>query len=252
MIYKKLFYTLTIVTALSLTACATPTEQAPPQNPPAESQTPPPKPPTVEPVIQIIRDPELERRLIELELQLMERDARIESLESRLDQALQEVVIAMRKLRSLATRAEAASTMAETDVALQSIESSGRTSPELRQATRLMLQSSAEFKRSNFGGALFLANQAKAVVRLHGVGGGLGSLRPGEVPFAVPVKLSASKRSNVREGPGTKYAVSFQADPGHALYGLSYHDEWIRVTDDTENEGWIFAPLADRQHHPTP
>jgi hypothetical protein len=245
MIFKKrTYYSLTIVTALSLTACATPADQAPPSSPPLENQTPPPSQPTVEPVIQIVRDPELERRVIDLELQLMERDARIASLESRLEQALQEVVIAMRKLRSLATRAEAASAMAETDVALQSIGDSGSDSPELKQASRLMQRSSEEFKRSNFGGALFLANQAKAVARLHGVGGEVGNLRRGEVPFAGPVRLNPRKRSNVREGPGTRFAVSFTAEAGTVLSGLSYLEGWIRVFDDAGNEGWIFAPLV--------
>jgi hypothetical protein len=238
---KRTYYTLTIATVLSLTACATPTDKAPP-----------PRSPTVEPSTQIVRDPELERHVSQLKLQLMERDARIESLETRLEQALQKVVIAMRKLRSLATRAEAASTMAETDVALQSIRSSRRDSPELKQATRLMQQSSDEFKRSNFGGALFLANQAKSVVRLHGAGGGVGKLRPGEVPFTGPVKLSASKRSNVRDGPGTNFTVAFTADAGSALSGLSYYREWIHVIDEAGNEGWIFARLVVRPNDASP
>jgi uncharacterized protein YgiM (DUF1202 family) len=200
----------------------------------------------IETEILTVRNQELERQVTRLELKLMERDARIESLESRLEQALQEVVIAMRKLRSLATRAEAASAMAETDVALQSIGSSGHESPELKQAIRLMQQSSDEFKRSNFGGALFLANQAKSVVRLHGAGGSAGNPQAGEIRFAGPVKLNASKRSNVREGPGTNFAVAFTADAGSALSGLSYHNEWIRVLDDAGNEGWIFATLVVR------
>ena len=105
----EMYRTLSIVTILALSACA----GAPP--PPA------PRPPSaVEPKVQIVRDPELERRAGQLELQLMERDALIDSLNARLDNALQEVVGAMGKLQSLATRAEAASAMAEADVALQS------------------------------------------------------------------------------------------------------------------------------------
>ena len=221
--------------------------------PPPASQAPPPGPPPVaEPRIQIVRDPELERRATQLELQLMERDALIESLESRLDQALQEVVGTMGKLRSLATRAEAASAMAEADVALQSTGNSGRGSPESKQASRLMQQSSAEFKRRNFGGALYLANQAKAAARLRAADGGLGNARPGEVPFARPVKLRASTRANVRNGPGTDFAVSFVADSGSALSGVSYLGEWIRVTGETGNEGWIFGSLVARRKDASP
>ena len=233
-----MYRTLSIVTVLSLSACAA----VPP--PPAPQAPLPSPPPAVEPRIQ---NPELERRAAQLELQLMERDALIDSLNARLDNALQEVVGAMGKLQSLATRAEAASAMAEADVALQSIASSGRDSPESRQASRLMQQSTAEFKRKNFGGALYLANQAKTVARTHGLDGRLGSMRPGEIPFAVPVKLRVNGRANVRNGPGTNFAVSFTAQSSSALSGISYLEDWIRVTNEAGNEGWISRSLVVRR-----
>lgn len=194
----------------------------------------------------LARDSELERQVGELELQLMERDAQIESLNIRLEEALQEVVGAMRKLRSVATRAEAASAMAEADVALRAIASAGRDTPQSRQASRLMQQSTAEFKRKNFGGALYLANQAKAAARLQGPGSKLGNLRQGETAFAVPVKLQTNARSNVRDGPGTNFTVLFTAEPDSALSGLSYLGEWIRVTNEAGREGWISRSLVVR------
>ncbi|HEY6239397.1 MAG TPA: SH3 domain-containing protein [Burkholderiales bacterium] len=225
--------TLWIVTMLSLSACAAPPAPLPSPPPAAESPT---------------RIAELERRAAQLELQLMERDAVIDSLNTRLDEALQEVVGAMGKLQSLATRAEAASAMAEADVALQSITGSGRDSPDSRQAFRLMEQSTAEFKSKNFGGALYLANQAKAAVRTYRLAGGrLGNLRAGEIPFAVPVKLRVSGRANVRNGPGTNFAVSFTAESSGTLSGLSYLGDWIRVTSDAGGEGWISRSLVVRR-----
>jgi hypothetical protein len=182
----------------------------------------------------------------------MERDALIDSLNARLDNALQEVVGAMGKLQSLATRAEAASAMAEADVALQSIAVSGRDSPESRQASRLMQQSTAEFKRKNFGGALYLANQAKTAARTHSLGGALGNMRPGEIPFAVPVKLRVSGRANVRNGPGTNFAVSFTTQSGSSLSGLSHFEDWIRVTNEAGNEGWISRSLVVRRADTSP
>jgi uncharacterized coiled-coil protein SlyX len=234
---QRMYRTLSIVMALSLSACASPAREEPPPSTQA----------AVEPQTQIVRDPELEHQVRQLEIQLMERDALIDSLNARLEQASQEVVGTMRKLRSLATRAEAASAMAEADVALQSIGNAGRDSPELKQASRLMQQSADEFKRNNFGGALYLANRARAVARQHGLGGGVGKLRPGEVAFAGPVKLRASARANVRVGPGMNFPVSFSTDSGSALSGLSYLGEWIRVTNEAGKEGWIFASLVNRR-----
>jgi TolA-binding protein len=233
MLWKERMYrALSIVAVVSLSACAT---------------APPPPTPSSRPA-SAGELAELERRAAQLELQVMERDAVIDSLTARLDEAVQEVVGVMGKLRSLATRAEAASAMAEADVALQSIASSGRDSPESRQAVRLMQQSAAEFKQQNFAGALYMANQAKAAARAHSlVGGRLGDMRPGEAPFAVPVKLRVSSRANVRNGPGTNFAVLFTAEPNTVLSGLSYLGEWIRVTNDSGNEGWVSRALVGRR-----
>jgi uncharacterized coiled-coil protein SlyX len=228
-----MFRRLSIAISLSLCACASAPE-APPPNPPAAPQ------------VQIVRDPELERRAAQLEIQLMERDALIESLNTRLDQALQEVVATMGKLRSLATRAEAASAMAEADVALKSIANPGRESTESKQALRLMQQSGDEFRRKNFGGALYLANQAKALARQHGAGSAVSKMRPKEVAFAGPVKLRTGMHANVRVGPGMNFPVAFATDRGTTLSGVSYLGEWIRVTNESGSEGWIFGSLVSR------
>jgi uncharacterized coiled-coil protein SlyX len=231
-----MYRTLSIVTVLSLSACVT------------ARPTPAPQAPSQPAVDARNQTAELERRVAQLELQLMERDAVIDSLNARLDEALQEVVGAMGKLQSLTSRAEAASAMAEADVALQSITTSGRDSPESRQGLRLMQLSTAEFKRKNFGGALYLANQAKVAARAHLLAGGrLGNMRSGETPFAVPVKLHVSGRANIRNGPGTNFAVSFTAESSSTLSGLSYLGEWIRVTNDAGNEGWISRSLVARR-----
>jgi hypothetical protein len=228
-----MYRALSIVTVLSLCACASPAPPAPT--------------PAVEIRTQVVRDPELERQVTQLEIQLMERDALIERQNAQLEHALKELVGTMGKLRSLATRAEAASAMAEADVALKTIGNSGRNSSALRQATWLMQQSSAEFQRKNFGGALYLANQAKAAAHLRGTGAGVDELRPGEVAFLGPVKLRARMHSNVRAGPGMNFGVSYSADSSSALSGLSYLGEWIRVKNEAGNEGWIFGSLVTRR-----
>jgi len=50
-----------------------------------------------------------ERRMASLELQLLEKDAQVDYLEEQLDEARREVVRAMARLQSVASRAEAAS-----------------------------------------------------------------------------------------------------------------------------------------------
>lgn len=198
-----------------------------------------------------VRDPELERRVSRIELRLIEKEAQVDELETRLDDARDEVVRTMAKLRTLASRAEAASAIAEADVALQALRSAdgARQLQEMTQATRFVQESTAEFNKENFGGALYLANQAKTAAvagRTRLADGDRGAARPGETPFALPIRLKVANRGNVREGPGTNFPVAFAVESGNALTGFSYTDEWVRVTDESGRSGWIFRSLIAR------
>lgn len=194
---------------------------------------------------------DLERRIARLELSLLEKEAQVEELQSLLDATRQEVVRAMAKLQTLATRAEAASGIAEAEVALQTLKTTpGQPpTPEGAQAARLLTESSAEFDKDNYGGALYLANQAKTLAgaaRGRLSAGERGAQRPGETAFALPIRLIAAGRGNVRAGPGTGSRIEFGVEPGDHLIGYSYVDEWIRIGDDTGRGGWIFRSLVAR------
>lgn len=220
----------------------------PPVDAPTPSQTS--APPRVVRETVTVKDPELERRLARAELRVIEKEAQVEELQTRLEDARDEVVRTMAKLQTIASRAEAASAMAEADVALQSLRNTegSRQIPELAQASGFVQRSTSEFNKQNYGGALYLANQAKtaATAGRARLAGGTRTARPGEVPFAVPVRLKVASRGNVREGPGTNFSVVFAVEPGAGLTGFSYTDDWVRVTDDTGRSGWIFRPLVTK------
>lgn len=194
---------------------------------------------------------EQDRRIARLELQLLEKDAQIDALQARLDETRQEVVRAMAKLQTLATRAEAASAIAEAEVALQPLKAGagGTAAPEAAQAAKLLRESSAEFDKQNYGGALYLANQAKTVAAggQARTGGARAAQRPGEVAFALPIPLKATAAGNVRQAPGTAARVAFGVKPGDSLTGYSYADEWIRIEDQRGRDGWIFRSLVTRR-----
>lgn len=217
----------------------------------------PPPPPdsgarAVDTVRIAVTDPELEQRATRLALQLLEKEAEVEELESRLDEARREVVRSMAKLRTLATRAEAASAMAEAEIALQSLRSAAGSEavPELEQAKRLLDMSAAEFNQQNYGGALYLANQAKAIA-VSGTGRWRGAdrvaLRPGEARFALPLRLTVTGRTNLREGPGTGYRILVTLDAGAPLTGVSYVGEWVRVVDEAGRGGWVIYSRVARR-----
>jgi len=197
----------------------------------------------------------LELRVARLELRLTERDAQIEDLQARLDEARQEVVRAMAKLQTLASRAEAASAIAEAEIALQALRAAtgGQAAGEgsdVAQAGTLVQQASAVFAKQNYGGALYLANQAKSLAgmsRSRLGGADQPPLRPGEVPFVVPVRLQVTARGKVRDGPGAGYKVLFTVDPGAGLIGFSAMEQWVRVADEGGRGGWMFLNLVGRR-----
>ncbi|MFN8653963.1 MAG: SH3 domain-containing protein [Gemmatimonadales bacterium] len=197
-----------------------------------------------------VRDGDLEQRVNRLEMQLLGKDAQIEDLQQGLEAAQLEVVRTMAKLRTVATRAEAASGMAEAELAVQSLRNlrGALGQPELVQSTQLLAQSTEVFNRQNFGGALYLAGQAKGLaVRGKARLGGGDVPRTGEVMFPAPVTLVTTSRGNLREGPGTRFGVVQTLESGTGLVGISYVDEWVRVRDQGGRNGWVFSDLVSRR-----
>jgi uncharacterized protein YgiM (DUF1202 family) len=197
-----------------------------------------------------VRDADQEQRVNRLEMQILGKDAQIEDLQQNLEAARLEVVRTMAKLRTVATRAEAASGMAEAELAVLSLKNTKGAlgQPELVQSTQLLAQSTEVFNRQNYGGALYLAGQAKnaAVQGKARLATGEAS-RSGEVMFAAPVTLVTTARGNLREGPGTRFGVVQTLESGTGLVGISYVDEWVRVRDQGGRNGWVFSDLVSRR-----
>ena len=206
----------------------------------------------------VVRDTALEQRAARLELKVLEQEALVDELQSRLDDARREVVRAMAKLQSLATRAEAASGMAEAEIALQALRAANGTnsppSPEYGQGSQLLQLATAEFDQQNYAGALYLATEAKNAasagqgrVASDDRAAGGGATRKGEVPFALPLRLQTTGRANVREGPGAGFKVLFTLEAGVPVLAYSYVDQWVRIRDNGDRPGWIHQTLIDRR-----
>jgi uncharacterized coiled-coil protein SlyX len=197
-----------------------------------------------------VRDPELEQRVARLELRVLEKAAEVEQLQGALDEARREVVRAMAKLQTIASRAEAASGMAEAELALQSLQNAAAQAPEVHQARGLLQVSNEEFGRDNYGGALYLANQAKSVVTSGqnrvASASDRTALRAGEVLFALPLKLETQGRSNVRDGPGTAYKILFTLEVKSPVIAHAYAEQWVRISDEGGRSGWVFYNLVGR------
>ncbi len=200
-------------------------------------------------VVPSAADPELEQRLATVQLQLLERAAQVQDVQRQLDAARREVVRAMARLQTLASRAEAASAMAEAEIGVEAVigAAADEEVPEAAQARRLLELSTTEFAGENYGGALYLASQARSVARageFRHASAEHGDRQPSEVLFALPVPLETARRSNVRTGPGLGFRVLFTVDPATPVVGHSYTEEWVRINDDQGRDGWIFHNLV--------
>lgn len=193
---------------------------------------------------------ELEEQVAKIQLHLLEQEAQVKDLQKKLDEAIQEVVRAKAKLHTIESKAEAASTMAEAEIALNTLKSrmAGQEKfSEVVQAEHLLKMTAQEFEKENYGGALYLTSQAKGFIRA-----GEARLktqenipvRVGEVFFTVPVPLRVLTPSHVREGPGLEFKVLFTLEKGTPLVGHSYKGQWVRVEDEEGRGGWIFRSLV--------
>lgn len=205
---------------------------------------------TVRVTTEASADPEMEARVARLELMILERDARLREMQETLDATRQEVVRNLAKLQTQASRAEAASGLAEAEIALQTLGrmQGGMALSEYAQARTRIRESSTEFGVENYGGALYLASEARALARsgqtrLSASRG--GALHEGETLFATEVPLqTGAQRTNVRSGPGMSFDITHTLDPEAPLTGQSYTSEWVRVVDVGGREGWIFHTLV--------
>jgi hypothetical protein len=203
--------------------------------------------------IDTVADPDTRQRLSQIEADVLAREARIQVLEDQLEEARREVVRNMARSQTVASRAEAASGIAEAELAVRTLRTAAgrRPAPEVAQAERLLQQSNGEFENDNFGGALYLASQARLIAaqgtdrfsRTEGE-----HLRPGETQFQVPLRLRSTTRANVRDGPGTNYRVLFTLDAEQPVTGSSYVEGWVRVTDDQGRSGWIARSLVQARN----
>jgi len=237
-------------TAALAGACAPASDPAPP--PPAARTNTVYVVDTVEVTVEAAADAELEAQVARLQIQLLEKDVQLREMDAELASTRQEVVRNLAKLQSQATRAEAASGLAEAEIALQTLARTpgGPDLPEYAESQGRLAEGSAEFAAGNFGGAVYLSTQARSLAgvgqaRLRSVG--TETLRAGETRFAVPVPMRTAGRSNVRGGPGTSFDVLFTLDAEAALVGQSYTSQWVRVLDEQGREGWIFHTLVTGQ-----
>lgn len=156
--------------SLLLWSCATSPEPPPaPSSQESAARSEPPKPEpkrrkTPAPVKRPVLTPELEEKLARVQLALLERDTQIQHLRKQLDEAIQETVRSKARLRSQENKADAASNLAEVEVALKTLQDAlggVEKRPEVAQANSLMAMWADELKKENYSGSLYRPTRSR-------------------------------------------------------------------------------------------
>jgi SH3 domain-containing protein len=217
----------------------------------------PPAPPAVPPEATV-REPacpsceEQTRAIARLRQDLANRDAELRELRSNqrdqvkvLQESTREVARAKVKLRRLATQADAASYVAEVEVAMESLRSSlGATSNVqlVVLAQGILDSTAAPFAQGDYGEAMDRAAQAEQLIALvahYQVRPGSRPRVPGEVPLQVAIPLKVTVDSNLRRQPLGKAPVVRVLKKDSLLVAHAYKGNWMQVETEDGRSGWV-------------
>ena len=246
---KQLF--LVLAACALIAACATPPPPQPEPEPAAPPPTPAPAPPVAVPAPPscpacVDRSDELAR----LRLELAVREAEIKDLRSSqreqvkaVQDSTREVTRAKARMRRLATQADAASYMAEVEVALGAMRATpaASQSPLLGLAQAFLDASQPAFAQGDYAAAMDRAGQAEQLIAAAAEGAPATprSRVTGEVLLQVSIPLKASADSSLRREPQPRAPVVTALRKDSALVAHAYKGNWMRVETEDGKFGWL-------------
>ena len=190
-------------------------------------------------------------KLARWQMQSFEKEALNRDLKTQLEQAILEVVRAKAKLRSLESKAEAASNLAEAELAMKTLKgrSAGHEPDADSERAEVLLKLGAdEFKKENYGGALYVTSQAKTLIREsqeRSLSREHVSPVQGESAFTLPVPLRLVGNGKFREHPALSAKTLTTLEDGTPIVGYSYKGQWVHVRTEDGRIGWVHASVVE-------
>lgn len=234
-----------VCTGAFVAGCAT----APPPEP---APAPPPPPPAVPappaPACPVCVDRSDE--IVRLRQELASREAELRDLRSSqreqakaVRETTREVTRAKARMRRLATQADAASYLAEVEVALKTARASpsATSSPLLALAQAFVDAAAAPFAQGDYATAMDRAAQAEQLIAAayEGTPAASRSRVTGEVLLQVSIPLKAKAESRLRREPQAGAPVVAVLPKDAALVAHAYKGTWMRVETENGKLGWM-------------
>jgi hypothetical protein len=227
--------------------------------------TPPPPPPPAAPAPVVEPAPvlacptcdEQNREVARLHQELAARDAELRDLRAQhrdqikaLQESNRQAVRAKVKLRRLASQANAASYIAEVEVALETLRSSPDAASRgtLIALPQAMLEAAdVAFAQGDYGMAMDHAGQAEQMIAMlaEASARAAAARAHAEVAFEVPIPLRVKVDSRLRRQPRGNAPIVGIVSRASPVVALAYKGNWLRVRAENGRSGWIHQTLLE-------
>ena len=194
----------------------------------------------------------LQKLLAEKEAYIRSQEVRQQDQQKTLQETSNRAAHAQVRLRRLATRPAAASTIAEVEMVMKNLKSSSFTDSELilqTQAQRLLDAAATAYAVDNYAAAMDYASQAREFINMMRNNRERKASDPHHVTvlFQVPIPLRASVNSKLREKPGLKAPILGVLKKESIMTAEAYRGEWLQILTADGRSGWIFSTLVEAQ-----
>lgn len=154
------------------------------------------------------------------------------------------------KLRRLATQADAASAVAEVEVALNTLASSHLASNDaasVAQTRHILAAANAAFDQGDYSGAVELAAQSRQLIDMVSTLrerklGGLHAVAQATFQIRIPLRVAIDSRR--RRQPNAQAAVVDFLKTDEPVVASGYQGQWLKVETADGRQGWIFRTLV--------
>ena len=209
-----------------------------------------PLPPIVAPACPACVDQSFE--ISRLRQDLAAREAELKDLRSSqreqvkaIQESTREVTRAKARVRRLATQADAASYLAEVEVALNALKASSPASPPvplMPLAQALVDAAAAPFAQGDYATAMDRAAQAEQLIAVIADSRAQPAGRarvPGEVLLQAAIPLRLTVDSGLRREPLAKAPVVVALRKDSLVVAHAYRGSWMRVETEDGRSGWV-------------
>jgi uncharacterized protein YgiM (DUF1202 family) len=194
----------------------------------------------------------LQKLLAEKEAYIRSQEVKQQDQQKTLQETSNRAAHAQVRLRRLATRPTAASTIAEVEMGMENLKSSSFTDSELilQAQAQLLLDAAAHaYAADNYAAAMDYASQAREFINMMRDNRTRKASDPHQVTvlFQVPVPLRASANSNLRGKPGLRAPILGVLKKESVVTAEAYRGEWLQILTADGRSGWILSTLVEAQ-----